>query len=102
MRVFIDQKVEASTDRAMDVAIVAIVLVALIGLFTADGPVPLQVDEGGFTSRVPALVAAIVYPACGLLLRMARLSSAPWVRWLGRTLIVFILCFEVLAFASAS
>ena len=102
MKVLIDQKVEAIADRCMDLAIVALAVIAVVGLFLVDDPVALQVNETGFTSRVPAIVAAVVYPGCGLLLRVVRRSPAPWVRWLVRTIAFLLVPFELLAFANAA
>lgn len=97
----IDQRVEAGADRVTDLAVALIVGVALVGAVAADGDVPLQVDQDGFTSFVPAPVAAVAFVGAGLLLRYSRRSAAPWVRWLGRALILLMVAFEVLAFSSA-
>ena len=102
MRVFIDQRVEEIADRAVDIAVVLAALIGVAGLVVVDGYVPLQVNEDGFTSFVPALVAAIVYPACGLLGRSLHTSSAPWIRWLGRTVVYFLVVFQGLAYASVA
>ena len=102
MRVFIDQEVEATADRAVKVALVLMVFIAVIGLFLADGPVPLQVNHTGWVSHVPKIVAAVVYPVAGGLAATLTGSSAPWVRWLGRTLVYFFVVFEGLAFVSAA
>ena len=102
MKVFIDQKVEAIADRSVDVAIVLMFAIGVVGLFLAEGPVALQFDEDGFASRVPPVVAAVVYPACGLLLRTGRRHPAPWVRWLARTIVFFLVAFQAIAVANAA
>ena len=102
MQVFIDQKVEALADRAVDIAIALMLAIGIAGLFMINEAIPLQIDENGFTSRVPAIVAAIVYPLCGLICRTGRRSSAPWVRWLGRTVAYLLLAFQGFAYASVA
>ena len=101
MKVFIDQKVEAIADRSVDVAVILMIVIGVVGLFMAEEPVALQIDEGGFTSRVPPIVAAVVYPACGLLLRTGRRHPAVWVRWLARTIAYLLLVFQAFAVANA-
>src|SRR5687768_12600931 len=94
--------VEERFDRMSLGLLMAMVAVGILGALVADRPVGLQVNETGFVTRVPAWVAMVVFPGLGYFIRKVTIgSSTPFIRWLGRSLIVFLLVFEIAAFAAA-
>lgn len=92
-----------SDDKWTTLAVVAMGVIGLLGAIFAEHDVPLQFDSDGYTSFVRPLFAALAYPFAGAItLLLTRESPVPWVRWLGRILIPFLLVFEVMAFLHAS
>ena len=103
MKALLRPDFEDRGQRLTDLATLAIVLVGLIGIFTAETEVPLQFDNHGWSSSAPAVWAAVIYTFFALFFRVAALpSSHPYVRWFGRVMIVFLLVFETVAVLHAS
>lgn len=103
MKALLKPDIEDRGQRLTDLATLAIVLVGLIGIFTAKTEVPLQFDNHGWRTFLPPVWAAGIYTFFALFFRVAALpSSHPYVRWFGRGMIVILLVLETLAVLHAS
>jgi hypothetical protein len=98
-----DRTTGTSGGRWISAVVMVMVGFGLLGAILAEDEVPLQFNSGGYTSFVHPLLAAVVFPLSGYVtLLFTQGSFMPWIRWLGRILVVFLLIFEVLAFLHAS